>query len=210
MPLLPSATLRPPALALALCLLLAAMRLQAAGVELQVNGPGGQPLAEAVLLLDSREARAAVKPMSGAEMEQANKRFTQRVLVVPLGTAVQFPNRDTVRHHVYSLSPAKNFELKLYTGVPANPVVFDKPGVAVLGCNIHDSMVGWVVVAETPHFAQTAANGRARIDNVPPGTYRLRGWHPEMAVGAPAIEQTLVVGAAGASASIALPVGATR
>jgi plastocyanin len=209
----PPAFSRLPALALcgAVLLACAAAPLHAASVELQASGPGGQPLAEAVLLLDSRDARAALKPLAGAEMEQANKRFTQRVLVVPLGTSVLFPNRDTVRHHVYSLSPTKNFELKLYSGVPANPVVFDKPGVAVLGCNIHDSMVGWVVVVETPHFAQTGPGGRVRIDNVPPGTYKLRGWHPEMPVGAPAIEQTLVVGAAGTtSASIALPVGPAR
>jgi len=198
---------------LSLVLLLAAAPVHAAVVELQVTGATGQPLTDAVLMLDSREARAAVKPLASAEMEQAGKRFTQRVLVVPLGTAVQFPNRDTVRHHVYSLSPSKTFELKLYTGVPANPVLFDRPGLAVLGCNIHDSMVGWVVVAETPYFAQSSASGRARIDNVPPGTYKLRGWHPDMAVGAAAIEQTLVVGANGAAAthaSMALPVGAAR
>lgn len=176
--------------------------LHAAVVEVQVSTPAGQPLAEAVVMLDSREARAALRPLAGAEMAQEHKRFTQRVLVVPLGTAVQFPNRDTVRHHVYSLSPAKTFEIKLYSGVPANPVLFDRPGVAVLGCNIHDSMVAWVVVAETPHHAQTGRDGRVRLEGVPPGSYTLRTWHPDLPVGAPAQQQALAVPAGGVQASV--------
>lgn len=84
-----------------------------------------------------------MQPAPGVEIEQADKQFTNRVTVVPLGTEVRFPNRDKVRHHVYSLSPTKTFELKLYIGTPANPVVFDRAGVAVLGCNIHDHVVAW-------------------------------------------------------------------
>ena len=107
-----------------------------------------------------------------------------------------------MRHHVYSFSPAKKFELKLYTGTPSNPVLFDRPGVAVLGCNIHDQMVGWIVVVDTPYYARTpAAPGRAQIDNVPPGTYALRTWHTRLPVGAPAQEQTFTVPAAGAAAA---------
>ena len=91
----------------------------------------------------------------GAEMAQKGKQFDPTVLVVPVGTSVGFPNRDTVRHHVYSFSPVKTFELKLYSGVPANPVVFDKIGIAVLGCNIHDAMTAWVVVVDTPYFGRS-------------------------------------------------------
>jgi plastocyanin len=205
-----SATFRPPALILALALVAVCGPLRAAVVEVQVTGATGQPLAEGVVYLESRDTRVALKPLVGAEMEQAGKRFTQRVLVVPIGSTVQFPNRDTVRHHVYSLSPTKQFELKLYAGVPANPVLFDRAGVAVLGCNIHDSMVGWVVVVETPLYGLSGRDGRVHIDNVPPGTYRLRGWHPELAPGAPAIDQPLVVAASGATASVVLPVAAAR
>ena len=89
-------------------------------------------------------------------MAQQGKQFLPDVLVVPVGTSVHFPNRDSVRHHVYSFSPAKKFELKLYTGTPANPVVFDRAGVVTLGCNIHDRMVGWIVVVDTPYYAQAA------------------------------------------------------
>jgi hypothetical protein len=83
-----------------------------------------------------------------------------------------------VRHHVYSFSPTKTFELKLYAGAPHAPVVFDKPGVAVLGCNIHDKMAAWVVVVDTPLHARSGAAGNSQIEGVPPGAYRMRVWHP--------------------------------
>lgn len=178
---------------------------RAAAVELLVQGRDGQPLADAVVFLESREARAAAKPAQGVEIEQAERRFTQRVTVVPVGTAVQFPNRDNVRHHVYSFSPAKTFELKLYQGTPANPVVFDRPGVAVLGCNIHDRMVAWVVVVETPHHTRTGAAGKARLDDVPAGTYRLRTWHPDLPPGSAPLDQEIAVAPGGAAATVRLP-----
>jgi len=177
----------------------------AASLDVVLQGRDGKPLAEAVVFLESREARTAVKPAQGVEIEQADKRFTQRVTVVPIGTAVQFPNRDKVRHHVYSFSPAKTFELKLYQGTPANPVVFDKAGIAVLGCNIHDQMVAWVVVVETPYHARSGANGRARLDDVPPGSYRLRSWHPDLAPGSPALDQEITLGAQTTSTTVRLP-----
>ena len=168
----------------------------AATLDVQVLGADGKPLDDAVVFLESREARAAVKPAAGIEVEQAGRQFTRRATVVPVGSAVQFPNRDKVRHHVYSFSPIKAFELKLYAGTPSNPVVFDKPGIAVLGCNIHDSMITWMVVVETPYYGQTVANGKLRLDNVPPGNYRLRTWHPDMPTGAAAFDQAVVLPAA--------------
>ena len=176
----------------------------AATVQVQVTGGDGKPLADAVVFLESREARLAVRPASGIEMAQANRQFDPRVLVVPVGSSVEFPNRDTVRHHVYSFSPAKTFELKLYTGTPATPVVFDKTGVAVLGCNIHDNMAAWVVVVDTPYHGRTAASGAVVLANVPPGSYRLRVWHPGLPVGAPAADQALAVGAADTVATLRL------
>jgi hypothetical protein len=120
------------------------------------------------------------------------------VSVVTAGTAVSFPNRDTVRHHVYSFSPVKKFEIKLYVGTPTAPVVFDSPGIAVLGCNIHDTMAAWVVVVDTPHHGLTGADGQISLPNVPPGAYRLRAWHPGLPPGAPALDQALQVPANGA------------
>lgn len=171
---------------------------RSATVQVTVQDAAGQPLAGAAVFLESAEARRLVRPLADAEMGQQNLKFVPEVLVVPVGTAVRFPNHDTVRHHVYSFSPAKKFELKLYAGAPANPVVFDQAGVAVLGCNIHDHMVGWVLVVDTPYYAQSAAPaGGARIDKVPAGSYQLRVWHASLPVGAPAHAQALTVPEAG-------------
>lgn len=191
-------------------LLAAAGGALAAEVTVDVRSSDGLPLADAVVFLESPAARAALRPLRGTEIEQAERRFTQRVTVVPVGSEVQFPNRDKVRHHVYSFSPAKTFELKLYIGTPANPVLFDRPGIAVLGCNIHDSMIAWVVVVETPHHGLTAAPGRVRLADVPPGSYRLRTWHPALPPGAPALDQPLVVPAAGAAVTVQLPLAAAQ
>ena len=191
--------------AAAVCLAaLAALALaaQAGTVQVEVLDAAGQPLADAVVFLESADARKAVKPLAGAQMAQEKRQFVPSVLVVPVGTEVRFPNNDSVRHHVYSFSPAKRFELKLYTGTPSSPVLFDSPGVAVLGCNIHDQMVGWILVVDTPYYARTpAAPGRAQIGSVPPGTYTLRTWHTRLPVGAPAQEQALTVPATGAAAA---------
>lgn len=167
----------------------------AATVSVQLQDTAGKPLPEGVVFLESREAKQLSKPIAGAEIAQAKREFSPKVLIVPVGTAVSFPNRDTVRHHVYSFSPNKTFELKLYTGTAATPVVFDKPGIAILGCNIHDNMTAWVVVVETPFYAVSDAKGGTTLRDVPAGNYRLRVWHPGLAVGAPATDQAITVGA---------------
>lgn len=183
-------------------LMLVASGVAAATVEVQLNDETGKPLANAVVFLESREARQASKPLQNVMIAQAAKQFDPMVTVVTAGTSVQFPNRDKVRHHVYSFSPTKTFELKLYAGTEANPVVFDKSGIAVLGCNIHDNMAAWVLVVETPYFARSAEAGKVTLANVPAGNYRLRVWHPELPVGAPATDQALGVGAANVSLTI--------
>lgn len=173
-------------------------------VHVTVVDERGAPVPQAVVFLDSPQASKAVRPLETAEMSQQNRRFAPEVLLVTRGTPVSFPNRDTVRHHVYSFSPAKRFELKLYVGTPAQPVVFDQPGVAVLGCNIHDQMIAWVVVVDTPYRTQSGADGRAQLTEVPSGAYRLRLWHPRLPVGAPAQDQALNVGADAAQLRVVL------
>ena len=175
-------------------------------VEVHAQGSDGKPLAETVVFLESAAAKAAVKPEGGTEIPQAKRQFTRRVTVVTVGSEIAFPNQDTVRHQVYSFSATKTFELKLYAGKPANPVLFDKVGIAVLGCNIHDNMLAWVVVVDTPYHAITDAHGALRLDNVPPGSYRLRSWHPALPPGAPAFDEALVVTAGGATPRLRLPV----
>ena len=190
----------------ALVCALAAGVAGAAPVHVQAVGSDGKPLAEAVVFLESREARAAARPLVNVEVAQADRRFVKRVTVVTVGTEVRFANLDKVRHHVYSFSPAKNFELKLFTGVAANPVVFDKAGIAVLGCNIHDNMVAWVVVVETPHHAVADARGSVHLHNVPPGSYRLRTWHPGLPLGTEPAPVALTIGAADAEHAARLSV----
>lgn len=180
-----------------LCLALAAPPVaRAAGLTVNVSDAAGAPLVDAVALLERASGRAAVQPMADVQIAQAKRRFNPRVTLITTGTRVTFPNFDTVRHQVYSFSAIKTFELKLYAGGPGLPVVFDKPGVAVLGCNIHDSMVAWVVVADTPWAARSDATGRARIEGVPPGHYLLRLWHPGLTPNADPTAVAITIGTA--------------
>jgi hypothetical protein len=114
---------------------------------------------------------------------------------VLVGSTVAFPNRDSVRHHVYSFSPAKRFELPLYAGMPSQPVLFDKAGVVVLGCNIHDWMVGYVYVSESPWFAKTGADGSTVIAELPPRRYVVRVWHAQQEGGEDATRRIVDVAA---------------
>ncbi len=170
------------ALAAALALLLPGPAVtETPGVEATVKDEHGKPVADAVVSLTAPGAATpAPRPAAAAVMDQQNKEFVPFVLPVTVGTPVTFPNRDNIRHHVYSFSSTKRFELPLYIGTPAAPVVFDKPGSVVLGCNIHDWMVGYVYVLATPYFARTGEEGRARIAELAPGTYEARVWHPRL------------------------------
>jgi len=200
---------RPATAALRLLVAVLAVTASAAGattLQVLAQGKGGQPLADVVLLLEPQGAKAAVKPLAQVEIAQQGRRFVPAVTVVPLGTKVQFPNQDTVRHHVYSFSSAKKFELKLYVGRPESPVEFDHAGLVVLGCNIHDTMVGWVVVSDTPWYAKTPVGGHATLADVPPGSYVLRSWHPDLPAGSTGIEQPVTVGSTALDLVASLPV----
>ena len=198
-----------PLLCLAACAS-AWLPAHAGSVDVQVTDAAGKPLEGAAVFLESPEARAASRPMHGVELVQVNRQFQPMVTVVTVGTAVDFPNRDTVRHHVYSFSPVKKFEIKLYVGTPTAPVVFDKPGIAVLGCNIHDTMAAWMVVVDTPHHGLTTDKGQLRLGSVPAGNYRLRAWHPGLPPGAPALDQPLQVPATGSVAASVKLTGVAR
>ena len=113
-------------------------------------------------------------------IDQQDKQFIPYVTAVQVGTSILFPNKDNIRHHVYSLSSAKKFELPLYKGVPAEPVVFDKEGFVTLGCNIHDWMIAYVAVLGTPYFQVTGREGHALLKNLPPGQYTVEVWQPSL------------------------------
>ena len=178
--------------------LIALAPVAGAGPVVPVNDTAGQPVAEAVVYL---EAPGGAPPASSArhEVDQRSKRFVPRVSAIQAGTTVAFPNSDNIRHHVYSFSPARVFSLKLYSGRAAEPVTFDRPGIVALGCNIHDQMVAWIVVAPGPWFATTGADGRAALPDVPAGTYTLVAWHPSLA------EPVSVPGVAVAAGATRLP-----
>jgi len=149
---------------------------KAAEIEVQVNDIAGASVENAVVYLEPKD-KAAPSLKNQAAIAQKNKTFIPLVTVIQTGSSIIFPNKDSVRHHVYSFSPAKTFELKLYSGVPSTPVVFDKAGTVVLGCNIHDQMLAFVYIVDTPYFAKTDASGKVKMSDVPSGDYLLKVWH---------------------------------
>jgi len=164
---------------LAVFLCVAVCHVSAAELQVQVNNAAGAPLENAVVYVEIVNAPTQ-KAVPATEIAQKNKTFVPYVSVIQVGSSVTFPNKDSVRHHVYSFSPAKSFELKLYSGVPAEPILFDKPGTVVLGCNIHDQMLAYVHVVDTPFFAKTDVSGKAKLSNFPQGTVLLKVWHPAL------------------------------
>ena len=151
-------------------------------ISVQINDAAGQPVIDAVVYANQVSGIAPIKPKREVSVEQINKEFVPLVSVVQTGTLVNFPNRDKVRHHVYSFSPAKTFEIKLYSGVPGKPIQFDKPGEVVLGCNIHDTMIAYLLVVDTPIFAKTDKRGTAILESLSAGEYGVRVWYPGTAV----------------------------
>ena len=162
--------------ALSLFLLVTSFQSHAADLTVQVNDQAGNPLSNAVVYLET-DVKPSHNTLSEANIEQKNKQFWPFVSVVQVGTSINFPNKDSVRHHVYSFSPAKVFELKLYSGVPAKPVVFDKPGTVILGCNIHDNMLAYIHIVETPYFGKSDVKGIVKLTDLPSGQHTLKAWH---------------------------------
>lgn len=149
---------------------------------IEVADRRGAPLANvAVVIPDARpraQAHGPARPT--AVVDQRDERFIPSLLVVQTGTTVEFPNSDDVMHHVYSFSPAKRFEIPLYQHRPPSPVLFDRPGLVVLGCNIHDQMIGHILVVDTPYFGITDAHGIVRLDAEAPPAAAVMIWHPAL------------------------------
>lgn len=183
--------------AFCLSLCLSATPLLARDVGVHVLDQDGTPLEDAVVTL--RPAQGAVPaPVNNgtAVMDQQGTIFVPHVLVIRPGTRVQFPNRDRIRHHVYSFSKPKPFELKLYASTEVPSVLFDRPGVISLGCNIHDWMQGYIYITDDPWFALTLGDGRATFTGLADGAYRVHLWHPRLRGPYMGQEYDLEVGAA--------------
>lgn len=175
----------------------------AAPVAIDVRSSDGKPLAGAVVTLEMPGV-AAPAPHGPYSVEQRNIAFEPHILIVPVGATVGFPNRDKVRHHVYSFSKPKKFDLKLYGREDTRTVTFDKPGVVSLGCNIHDAMSGFVFVSATPFALQTDAAGRAALPNVPAGKATVRVWHPTIRAPGNMLTQAVVVAPSGLKTTLTI------
>jgi plastocyanin len=163
-------------------------------VRVELQSRDGEPVPGVAVVLDGPAgAPARAAGHHSARMDQQDRRFVPQVLVVATGTSVEFPNSDHVSHQVYSFSPARAFQLPLYKGAPHPPVQFTTPGLVVLGCNIHDEMVGYVLVTDSAFHATTDAAGAARLREVPPGSYRVTVWGPLIHDGGGTLTATLAV-----------------
>jgi plastocyanin len=152
----------------------------AADLKVIVVGGRGQPVSDAVVMVHPASAGVAgpIRFSWPLVVEQRDMQFRPFVLIAPVGAEVAFPNRDRFQHHVYSFSPAKTFELKLYGHDETRRVRFDRAGVVSVGCNIHDDMSGFIRVVDTPFAAKTDARGEALIHGLPVGSGQLAVWHP--------------------------------
>jgi plastocyanin len=150
-----------------------------------------EPFAGAVITVRG-EASHPSAPIS-AILDQINLAFVPDIVVVPVGSTVEFPNTDSVSHQIYSFSPTKRFQLPLYRGKPYPPVHFDQAGVVTLGCNIHDKMVGYIYVTDAAYFGRTDPRGTWSVSNVPRGTYHVSLWHPLLRESVASLEREVSV-----------------
>jgi len=181
----------------------------AGDLTVDLKTASGQPVGNAVVSFKPASGSSALPPrVTGSlEMDQKNIQFNPFILIVPVGSEVSFPNRDKVRHHVYSFSATKRFELKLYGHEETRTVTFDKAGVVALGCNIHDQMMGFIVVVDTPYVAKVGPSGQVTLTNIPAGGGTLTVWQPFMRSRDNAVSQSIAIpaqGAAHASLSLSL------
>lgn len=198
--------MRTISLATTVLALLAAVSAKAADLTVSVKGDDGAPLADAVVTVHPSGGAGAGAPIRYAwpmVMAQQNISFNPYVLVVPVGSTVAFPNRDKVRHHVYSFSSTKKFELKLYGQQEERTVAFEKAGVVPVGCNIHDQMIGYIYVSDTAFAAKTNAAGVAEIHGLPGGAGTVSVWHPDMKRRG-VIDRPLAAGASSAAFTLEL------
>ncbi|RHW75092.1 methylamine utilization protein [Colwellia sp. RSH04] len=159
-------------LALLFCLPLLAQ------TTLTIHNQHNQALKNAVIEIQTQiAAKTAVVTTEPLIMDQVNKSFVPEVLIVPQHSAVAFPNSDDIRHHVYSFSSTKTFELKLYANKPKDPILFDQHGIVVLGCNIHDAMVGYIYVTNNPYTYLTDEKGQVQLPIPATEIEKIDVWH---------------------------------
>lgn len=167
---------------LAVALQLAALSAaSAADFSVTVTDQNGDPVESAVVTVTPDDkARIPAGEAATHTIDQSDEAFIPFVTAMRRGDTLRFTNSDRTRHHVYSFSAIKQFELLLNPGQKSNLVKFDQSGVAAIGCNIHDQMLAYAFVAETPWYAVTDAKGAATIRNAPQGKLSAHAWHPRL------------------------------
>lgn len=167
--------------AAALCLLAAVSAAFAADITVSVHDRFGEPVPDvAVYVARAADAGKRASTDTHAVIDQVDQRFVPHILVVQTGTMVEFPNSDTIAHHVYSFSHPNHFRLPIYKGNAHAPVRFDESGIVVLGCNIHDNMLAYIAVVDTPIFGKTDANGTVQLDGDLHAGDRISIWSPRL------------------------------
>ncbi len=161
------------------CTILPALGQAAFTAELSVTvlDNAGRPFAGAAVIAEPQTPAPRPNASPRSEMDQRDLQFVPNLLVIRTGTAVSFPNSDQVWHQVYSFSGARTFQLSLYAGRAHPPVIFDKPGLVTLGCNIHDGMIGYIYVTDSPWHGRSDTNGQLTLQNLPAGNYTVKIWH---------------------------------
>ena len=167
--------------ALFAALMLAATSSYGGEVDVVVVDRDGQPVADVAVYATRTDGRKQIDSRAGsAVMDQVGKQFVPHLLIVQTGTSVEFPNSDTVAHHVYSFSHPNKFTLPMYKGTAHPPVTFEHSGVVTLGCNIHDHMLGYILVIDSATFAKTDENGSASLSLDRPEEFEIRIWSPRI------------------------------
>ena len=181
---------------------------EAATLTAEVSNEDGHTLANAVVMLlpdvngDPAESRLG----SDKLVDQRDETFLPLVTIIPKGGRVSFSNSDPTMHQVYSFSPIRQFEFTLAQKQKSPPVTFDKTGVAAIGCNIHDQMIAYVFVSDSPWTALTGADGKITFSDLPEGHYTAQIWHPRLAPGAPPPTTRIAVAAQPAGLKIRIRV----
>lgn len=178
----------------------------AGDLVVRVTTADGKPLSDAVVSMPAMPGDPRPAPAGGLTMAQKSKQFVPFVLIAPVGSTVEFPNLDKFRHHVYSFSKGNRFELQLYGREEKRVFTFKTAGVAALGCNIHDQMVAFIRVVDTPWAAKSGPDGLARLTAAPEGSRRIDVWHPHATAKDQTVTQTLTVSAGTASVTVVLDV----
>lgn len=171
--------------ALALAVIMSVIYSQtghSATLDISIHDQADAPLAHTVVeLIAPQSTLQSITPPSQIQqysIAQQGLTFVPFVSAIPVGSKVEFPNRDKTRHHIYSFSDAKTFEIELYVGKPKDPVQFNQAGIVVLGCNIHDYMQAYIYIAQSPLVKVTDETGRVQFDDLPEHLYQLKLWHP--------------------------------